>query len=90
MLGCCFYTVDALRTGSWVPFTKHDSFMHPLDHIRMELEQDVQAEQAQAEYFIDLDLDQDKHGYINECSLSFILNLCFMFHYECAFKFIGL
>jgi hypothetical protein len=31
--------------------------MHPLDHVCVELEQDVQAEQAQAKDFTNLDLD---------------------------------
>jgi hypothetical protein len=46
---------------------------------RAEPEPGVQAEQAQAEDFANLALDEGKHQCINQCSLPFILNisLCF-------------
>jgi hypothetical protein len=53
-----------------------------LDHTKAELEEPT--EQAQVEEFTNLALDQGKPRCINPCSLYFILNLCFVFHYECA------
>jgi hypothetical protein len=40
--------------------------------------------QAQAEDLTNLAFDQGKPRCINPCSLYFILNLFFMFHYYCA------
>jgi hypothetical protein len=50
----------------------------------MEPESKAQAEKAQVETITNLALDQGKPRCINQCSLPFILNLCFMFYYDCA------
>jgi hypothetical protein len=55
-----------------------------LDQVHAEPKFEVQAEQDQVEAITHLALDQAKSRCINQCSLSFILNLYFMFHYDCA------
>jgi hypothetical protein len=50
-----------------------------IGHVCAELELEVPTEQVQVEDFTNLVLTQGKPRYINQCSLSFILNisLCF-------------
>jgi hypothetical protein len=50
----------------------------------VEPEPKVQVMQAQVEAITNLALDQGKPGVFNQYSLSFILNLCCIFYYDCA------
>jgi hypothetical protein len=62
----------------------HIWLIYPLGHVYVEPELEVQAEQAQAEDFTNLDLDQGKPGAFNQCSLYFIFESCSMFYFDCA------
>jgi hypothetical protein len=53
----------------------HIWLIYPLGHMYAKSELEVQAEQAQVEAITNLSLDQGKPWCINQCSLSFILNL---------------
>jgi hypothetical protein len=58
----------------------HIWLIYPLGHVYVEPELEVRVEQVQVEATTNLVLDQGKPGVFNQCSLSFILNLSFMFY----------
>jgi hypothetical protein len=71
----------ALCTSCIAPiiFLAHVLLTSPIGHVYAELELDVPTEQVQVEDFTNLVLTQGNPRCINQCSLSFILNisLCF-------------
>jgi hypothetical protein len=62
-----------------IMFLAHVWLISPIGHVYAELELEVPTEQVQVEDFSNLVLTQGKPRCINQCSLSFILNisLCF-------------
>jgi hypothetical protein len=68
-------------------------YSYTLDCTLVEQKSKIQAEQVQWVFGCpqvptyedtNIALDQGKPWCINQCSLYFILNLCFMLHYDCA------
>jgi hypothetical protein len=62
-----------------IMFIAHVWLISQIGHVCVELELEVSTEQVQFEDFTNLVLTQGKRWCINQCSLSFILNvsLCF-------------
>jgi hypothetical protein len=66
----------------------HVWLISPIGHVYEELELNVPTEQVQVEDFTNLVLTQGKPWCINQCSLSFILNISLCFTSLCIIKFI--
>jgi hypothetical protein len=62
-----------------IMFLAHVRLISPIGHVYAELELEVPTEHVQVEDFTNLVLTQGKPWCINQCSLSFILNLCLCF-----------
>jgi hypothetical protein len=72
-----------------MPFT-HVWLISLIGHVYAEPELEVPTEQVQVENFTNLALTQGRPQCINQCSLSFILNIPLCFTYLCIIKSIGI
>jgi hypothetical protein len=73
-----------------IMFLAHVWLISPIGHVYVELELEVSTKQVQLQDFTNLVLTQGKHWCINQCSLSFILNLSLCFTCLCIIKSIGI
>jgi hypothetical protein len=73
-----------------IMFLAHVWLISLIDHVYTELELEVPTEQVQVEDFTNLVLTQCKPRYINQCFLSFILNISLCFTWLCIIKSIGI
>jgi hypothetical protein len=62
-----------------IMFLAHVWLISRIGHVYAELELEVSTEQVQVEDFTNLILNQGKSRCINQCSLSFILDLSLCF-----------
>jgi hypothetical protein len=73
-----------------IMFLSHVWLISPIGHVYVELELEVPTEQVQVEDFTNLVLTQGKTRCINQCSLSFILNISLYFSWLCIIKSVGI